>query len=284
MNPLIHPTAIVHPSASIDPTASVGAYCVIGAEVTVGPRTVLHNHVTILGPTSVGADNEVYPYAVLGAEPQDLKYRGQRTALVIGDRNKIREHATIHRGTELGGEVTRIGSDCLIMVGVHIAHDCTIEDQVVIANGTMLGGHCRVEFGVGIGGGVGVHHYTTIGTLSFVGGFSRISHDVPPFLVVEGDPAIPRKINTTALVRRKWDVSEVERLRYAFRLIFRQPELPAADAIDALRQEPGQQPSVLRLCDFLESMQAGLHGRQLERQRGGESRQVPEPRQNLFDT
>lgn len=258
----IHPTAIIHPGADVHPTVSVGPYCVIGDKVRIGPRTVLNNHVTILGPTVVGADCAVYPYAVLGAEPQDLKYAGGETTLVIGDRTRIREHATIHRGTELGGGRTVIGCDCLIMVGVHVAHDCTIEDQVVLANGTMLGGHCLVEFGAALGGGVGVHHFTTVGTLAFVGGMARVAKDVPPYLVVEGVPAEPRKVNTTALVRRRWPPEDIERLRAAFKLIFRDEGVPAMLAIEALRMDPAQIQPVHRLCDFLERAQVGIHGRQ----------------------
>lgn len=272
----IHPTAVIHPGAVIDRTARVGAYCVIGDRVRIGPGTVLHNHVTLIGPCTIGADNEVFSYAVLGAEPQDLKHKGRETDLVIGDRNKIREHVTIHRGTELGGERTIIGNDCLIMVGVHIAHDCRIDDQVVIANGTMLGGHCHVEFGAGIGGGVGIHHFATIGTLAFVGGFSRITLDVPPFTVVEGNPAQPRKINSLALVRRQYPQATIEALRQAFRLLFRLQELPAVEALAALRSESDQTSEVLRLCDFVERMHTGNHGRQLEAKRLSDSWTSPQ--------
>jgi UDP-N-acetylglucosamine acyltransferase len=268
----VHPTAIVHPRARLGEGVEVGPYCVIGAEVRIGARTVLHNHVTVQGPTEIGADNTVYPYAVLGAEPQDLKYRGGLTTLVIGDRNRIREHVTIHRGTEVGGNRTVIGSGCMIMVGCHIAHDCVIEDGVVMANGCMLGGHCLVEQGAVLGGGVGVHHFTTIGTLAFVGGMARVTKDVPPYVVVEGTPAEPRKINTTALVRRRWAMEDVERLRAAFRRIFRDPSVPAAEAIESLRSAPGQIRPVLNLCDFVERVQFGVNGRQLERDRTADER------------
>lgn len=264
MKPRIHPTAVIHARAELDSSVEVGPYCVIGAGVRLGPGNILQNHVTVLGPTTLGRSNTVYPYAVLGAEPQDLKFQGAGTELVIGDRNKIREHATIHRGTEMGGYRTVIGSDCLIMVGVHIAHDCVIEDQVNIANSCMLGGHCLVEFGAGLGGGAGVHHFTTIGTLSFVGGMARVTKDVPPYLVVEGNPAEARKVNTTALVRRHRPAAEVERLRSAFKLIYRDHETPVQLAIDALRARPAQFDSVLRLCDFIERTQLGVHGRHRE--------------------
>ncbi|MDX2115657.1 MAG: acyl-ACP--UDP-N-acetylglucosamine O-acyltransferase [Planctomycetota bacterium] len=270
----IHPTAVVDPKAHIDPTAEIGAYCVVGPGVVIGPGTALHNHVTVMGPTRIGRDNLIYPYAVLGAEPQDLKYRGTDTTLLIGDRNRIREQVTIHRGTEMGGGKTTIGSDCMLMVGVHVAHDCTIDNEVVIANGTMLGGHCHVELGAVIAGGAGIHHFTTVGTMSFVGGMARIVKDVPPYLVVEGAPAEPRKVNTTALVRRHWPAEDIERLRQAYRLIFRTPEIPALVAIESLRHQPDQIPAIHRLCDFLERAQLGVHGRQKEAARSPSERGV----------
>lgn len=257
----IHPTSVIHPRAELDSSVAVGPYCVIGEGVRIGAGTILQNHVTVQGPTTLGRDNVIYPYAVIGAEPQDLKYQGHDTELIVGDRNRVREHCTIHRGTELGGGRTTIGNDCLIMVGVHIAHDCVIEDEVVIANGVMLGGHCLVEFGSGIGGGVGVHHFTTIGTLSFVGGMARVAKDVPPYLVVEGSPAEPRKVNTTALVRRHWSPQDIERIRHAFKLIYRDSSTPVQLALELLRANPRQINPVLRLCSFIESTQSGVHGR-----------------------
>ena len=260
----VHPTAVIDPDADVDPSARIGPYCVIGAGVTIGAGCVLHNHVTVEGPTRLGDDNIVYPYAVLGAEPQDLKFRGAATELLIGERNRIREHVTIHRGTEVGGGRTLIGSDCLLMVGAHIAHDCVIEDQVVVANGAMLGGHTHVEFGATIAGGAGIHHFASIGRFAFVGGMARITKDVPPFLVVEGAPAEPRKVNTTALVRRGWDPVEIEAVRTAFKRLFRSQDQPMQAVMDELRSVPRQWPSVVRLCDFIERMQLGVHGRYRE--------------------
>jgi len=263
--PGVHPTAVIDPTAELGPGVRVGPYCVIGPKVTIGAGTVLHNHVSIEGPATIGEDNVIYPYAVLGAEPQDLKYRGGETELVIGDRNRIREHATLHRGTELGGGKTAVGSDCLIMVGAHIAHDCVIENEVVIANGSMLGGHCLVETGATIAGGAGIHHFTTIGQLSFVGGMARITKDVPPYIVVEGSPAEPRKLNTTALLRRGWAMEEVEQLRAAFKLLYRSADnTPMQAGIHRLRAEPNPGRGVLKLCDALEAMHLGVHGRRLE--------------------
>jgi len=267
LSALIHPTAVIHPSVELGEGVEIGPYCVIGAGVSLGRGTVLHNHVTVLGPATIGEMNVVYPYAVLGAEPQDLKYAGHDTSLTIGDRNKIREHVTIHRGTEFGGGLTRIGSDCLIMVGVHIAHDCHIEDEVVIANNSMLGGHCLIEQGATIAGGVGVHHFTTVSRLSFVAGMARVTRDVPPFSISEGSPAEPRKINTTALTRRNWPVEEVDALRLTFRKLLRSPELPFREAIDQLRDFQKTYPSVAELCRFVERAEDGVHGRYLESRR-----------------
>lgn len=261
--PRIHPSAVIDPSAEVHETASVGPYAVVGANVVIGPRTILHNHACVTGPTVIGADNVIYPFAVLGAEPQDLKFHGEHSELIIGDRNRFREHVTIHRGTEIGGGKTVIGSDCLIMVGAHIAHDCVVEDQVVIANSVMLGGHCLIEFGATIAGGAGVHHFTTVGPLSFVGGLARITKDVPPYLVVEGSPAEPRKVNTTALIRRQWAPEEIEAVRSAFKQLFRGDE-PMSITMQRLRANPGVTSAVTRLCDYLERMQLGVHGRYRE--------------------
>ena len=268
MTATIHPTAIVHPTTTVDHDAIIGPYCVIGPDCSIGRGAVLQSHVTVERNTAIGRDVVVFPFAVLGGEPQDLKYKGGPTRLIIGDRTRIREHATLHRGTELGGGKTTVGTDCLIMVGVHIAHDCEVHDEVVIANGSMLGGHCRVETGVGIGGGAGVHHFTTIGTLAFVAGMARINRDVPPYTVVEGTPAEPRKINTTALARRKWPQEEIESLREAFRLIFfRESAGTMRDTLDDLRARPHQHASVTHLCDFIERMHFGIHGRSMESSR-----------------
>lgn len=262
----IHPTAIVHSKAELGEAVIIGPYAVVGQGVTIGNGTILHNHVTIQGPTTLGSDNEVFPYAVLGAEPQDLKYEGLDTALVIGDRNKIREHATIHRGTEIAGGTTIIGSDCLIMVAVHIAHDCVIGDEVIIANNTMLGGHCLIEHGAIIAGGVGIHHYTTVGTLAFVGGMSRVTRDVPPFTLVEGQPAEVRKLNTTAFTRRRWAPERVEALKSVYRELFRADESAAmSDAIAQLRATTELNTDAHRLINALEASQAGTYGRALDK-------------------
>lgn len=264
-----HPTSVVDRRAELGEGVEIGAYSVVHAGAVLGPGCVLHNHVTVYGGVRMGRENVVYPHAVLGADPQDRKYLGGPTALVIGDRNKFREQVTVHRGTESGGGVTRVGSDGLFMVGSHIAHDCEIEDRVVIANGTMLGGHCLVECGAGIGGGVGVHHFTTIGTLSFVGGMSRVVKDVPPFVVVEGAPAEPRKVNTTGLARAGWTAPEMDQMREAYRRLFEEGT-PASEVIASLRASAGCTSHVLRLCEALERAHRGVYGRWREAAARGE--------------
>lgn len=260
-SPHVHPTAVVDDTAELGVGVRIGPYCVVGARVRIGAGTTLHNHVTVQSGTSLGEGNVVYPYAVLGAEPQDRKYSGGETRLEIGDRNRIREHATIHRGTEVGGGRTVIGNDCLLMVGVHVAHDCVLEDEVVVANGAMMGGHCLVEYGATIAGGAGVHHFASIGRLAFIGGMARITKDVPPYLVVEGNPAEPRKVNTTALVRRGWPSEEIEALRRAFKKLFRNHDEPMQAAMERLRADLSAPASVIKLCDALEASQLGVHGR-----------------------
>lgn len=266
MGTRVHPTAVVDRRAELGEGVEVGAFCVVYAGARLGAGCVLHNHVTVHAGVSTGEGCVFSPWCVLGGEPQDLKYQGGETTLEIGAGTKVREHATLHRGTELGGGVTRVGARCLIMVGAHVAHDCILEDEVVLANSVMLGGHCLVEFGAGIGGGAGLHHFVTVGTLSFVGGMSRVTRDVPPYTVVEGNPAEVRRVNSTALARRGWGAEKSERMRDAYRALFG-GESPASEAIARLRAGERPDVEVLRLCEFLERMEAGTYGRWREAQR-----------------
>lgn len=261
---IIHPTAIVDPTAEFAESVRIGPYCVIGPLVRLAAGTALHNHVTIQSHTTLGEDNEIYPFAVLGADPQDRKYRGEEASCIIGDRNRIREHVTIHRGTRNGGGLTVIGSDNLIMVAAHIAHDCHLESHATIANQVMLAGHVRVEDGANIGGGVGVHHYVTVGTCSFVGGLARITKDVPPFMIVEGNPAEVRAVNSIALNRWAYDPAHIEAIKDAYRRLFRDNDLAMHDKLTELRRDYGHVPAIGRLCDALAATANGVHGRARE--------------------
>lgn len=216
----IHPTAIVDASAELDDDVVIGPYCVVGPNVTIGRGTCLHNHVSITGPTTIGRDNIFYPFSVIGADPQDLKFFGEHAVCLIGDRNVIREHVTIHRGTRNGGGVTRVGNDNLLMVSAHIAHDCSVGSHCVIANQVMVAGHVVIEDYVNIGGGVGIHHFVTVHQFAFIGGLTRIKKDIPPFMVIDGDPAEVRGVNVVGLTRRRFSPDEINALKDACKRLF----------------------------------------------------------------
>lgn len=260
----IHPTTIVDPSAEIADSVEIGPYCVIGPDVTVGAGTILHNHVTVQALTTIGEENIFYPYSVIGADPQDRKYHGERAVCIIGDRNAIREHVTIHRGTGNGGAVTRLGNDNLIMVAAHIAHDCWLGNEICVANQVMLAGHVRIEDGANIGGGAGVHHFATVGACAFVGGLARITKDVPPFTIVEGNPAEVRAINTIAMMRRGFAAEHIDAMKVAFKRLFRDNGAAMYEKIAELRQVYAEVPPVVRLCDALAASAIGVHGRARE--------------------
>ncbi len=262
--PIIHPTAIIDPSAHLADTAEIGPYCVVGPDVRIGDRTVLYNHVTIAALTTIGEDNVFYPFTVIGADPQDRKFRGEPTTCVIGDRNAIREHVTIHRGTANGGGVTSLGSDNLIMVAVHVAHDCQLHNNVVIANQVMLAGHVVIQDGANIGGGAGLHHFTTVGRCAFVGGLARISKDVPPYMIVEGNPAEVRAVNSIAMTRFGYSAEHIEAVKEAFKRLYRDNGAPMQEKISELRKQYGTVPAVVELCDALRAMSDGVHGRAME--------------------
>lgn len=268
----IHPTAVVHPAATLGAGVEVGPYCQVGPEVSLGDGTVLHNHVTIQALTTIGARNVVYPYAVLGADPQDRKWRGERATCEIGDGNIIREHVTVHRGTANGGGVTLLGDENLIMVAAHIAHDCRLGDHTTIANQVMLAGHVCVEDHANIGGGAGVHHFATVGRCAFVGGLARISKDVPPFMIVEGNPAEPRAINAIAMARHGYSSEHIEVMKDAFKRLYRDNHATVAEKVEALRRDYATVIPVITLCDALAATAGGIHGRARELERADDKR------------
>jgi len=271
----VHPTAIIDPTAVIHDEAVVGAYCVIGPTVSIGSGTVLHNQVTVQRDTTIGANNVIYPFAVVGIDPQDRKFRGETTTLVIGDGNTIREHVTIHRGTANGGGETRIGDNNLLMVAVHIAHDCIIGNECTIANQAMLAGHIRVEDGANIGGGVGIHHFATIGTCAFVGAMARIPKDVPPFMLVEGNPAEVRATNVIGMMRRGLATDHIEAIKDAHKRLYRDNGAPMAEKLVELKRRYAEVPAVIQLCDALAASANGVHGRSMESRRPDNKRDNP---------
>ena len=261
----IHPTAVIDSTAEIAESAIIGPYCVIGKNVKIGDNTSLLNHVTVQCNTKIGDNNNIYPYAVIGGDPQDKKYKGEFTELIIGDRNQIREHVTIHRGTEQGGGQTIIGSDNLLMVGSHIAHDCILEDSIVIANQVMLAGHVTVEDGATIGGGAGINQFSRIGRCSYIGGLARITRDVPPFMIVEGSPAEVRAVNVVSMSRRHYPEKEVDAIKEAFRRLFKDNGGSQNAQMESLISEFGQYDSVQHLCKAIAASSEGRHGRSNEK-------------------
>jgi UDP-N-acetylglucosamine acyltransferase len=263
---LISPTAVVDPRAHLADDVVVGPYSVIGPDVTIGAGTRIDNHVTITGHTFLGAHNHVLPNAVIGAEPQDLSYRGSPTRVTIGDHNVIREGVTINRATEKEDGFTTIGSHCYLMAACHVAHDCKLGDRVIIANGSLLGGHVHIHDDATLSGGIGVHHYTTIGSFSFISGISRVLHDVPPFMLVEGIPTRPRCINIVALKRNDFPADVIRALAEAHRLIYR-AKVGLDHARELLRAAGSLYPAVNHLLSFIQNQQEGRHGRGRERRR-----------------
>ncbi|PLS67972.1 MAG: acyl-[acyl-carrier-protein]--UDP-N-acetylglucosamine O-acyltransferase [Cyanobacteria bacterium M5B4] len=244
---LIHPTAQIHPRAEIHPSVTIGAYAVIGERVTIGEHTQIGAHVVIDGWTEIGARNKIFSGAVIGTEPQDLKYDGSTTLVTIGDDNLIREYVTINRAT-FAGESTIIGNHNLLMAYVHVGHNCVIQDRVVIANSVALSGHVMIESRARISGVLGVHQFVHIGQLAMVGGMSRIERDVPPFMTVEGNPARVRAINRIGLERAGLAEETIAQIKSAFRTLYRQG-LTLKEALEQL--ETATNPYVRHLHDFL---------------------------------
>lgn len=266
MATLIADTACVDPRAELADDVEIGPYCVIGPDVRIGRGTRLISHVSVMGVTSLGEGNVVSPFAVLGGDPQDNSYRGSPTRVEIGDNNVLREGVTINRATEKEDGVTRLGNDCLLMANAHIAHDCKVGDRVTLANNVMLGGHIHVESFASLSGGVAVHHYVTIGGYSFVGGMSRIYHDVPPFMLVEGNPSKVRCINIVGLRRNGIGEASIDALHEAHRLVYR-AKLGPDRAAEVLASHNHISLEVERLLAFIRAQQEGKHGRARERDR-----------------
>jgi UDP-N-acetylglucosamine acyltransferase len=216
----IHSTAIIAPAARLASDVIVGPYCVIGARVELGPGVRLDSHIVVEGRTTVGAGTHIFPFASIGHEPQDLKYRGEDSALEVGCRNTIREYVTINPGTTGGGMITRVGDDCLLMAGTHIAHDCLIADHVIMANNTILGGHVIVEDYAFLGGVCAVHQFVRIGRHAMIGGMSGVERDVIPYGQVMGDRARLTGLNIIGMQRRGFSREDINALRSAYQRLF----------------------------------------------------------------
>ncbi len=290
MSATIHPTAIVGAGATIGREVEIGPYSVIGPHVVLGDGCKLHHHVTVEGYTTLGEGCEVYPQAVLGMAPQDLKYAGEKTALEIGQGNIFREMVTVHPGTANGGGVTRIGDGNLFLIGVHIAHDCQIGSRCILANFVQFAGHCLVEDQVNIGGHSAVHHFVSIGKHAFIGGMTRVSSDVPPFMIVvaaRGSRAEVRMVNGVGLQRSGYSHQDIGALKTAYLKLFarraRQSGVGIRERVQALLDAEQLNPHVEYLCRYLmRSFAHGRHGRYLESLRADPvHRETWKPRANF---
>jgi len=254
----VHPAAIVDPRAHIAETADIGPYCIIGADVEIGAGTRLMGHVYIEGPTRIGEGNTFYPYSSVGAAPQDLKYKGERSETSIGNRNRIREFVTIHRGTEGGGMVTRVGDDNLLMAYVHVAHDVQVGSHVVLSNAATLGGHVMVGDWAWVGASTGVHQFCRVGRHAIVGGYSVITQDVLPYsnTVSERESRV-FGANRTGLERRGFAAERIEELQKALRLLTR-AGLNTSQAVERIQQEIAPSPELAELLAFIAESERGF--------------------------
>ena len=254
----IHPTAIIDPGARIAESAEIGPYCIIGAEVEIGPRTRLMANLYIEGPTWIGEDNVFYPFSSVGVASQDRKYKGERAETRIGDRNKIREFVTIHRGTEGGGLLTTIGSDCLLMTYSHVAHDCRIGDQVILGNSVGLAGHVIIEDWVDVAPFSGVHQFCRIGRHAFIGPYSVVKQDVMPYSLTSSKPELGVfGANNIGLGRRGFAPATIEALQTAIRILTR-AQLNTSQAIERIQAEVTGCAEVDELVAFIRASERGV--------------------------
>jgi UDP-N-acetylglucosamine acyltransferase len=266
MATIIAHTAVVDPRAELDDEVRIGHHCVIGPNAKIGYGTRLENNVTITGHCVIGRNNHLFPGVVIGAEPQDLSYKGSPTQVIIGDGNVFRESVTVNRATEKEDGITSVGNNCYLMTCSHVAHDCKVGDRVIMANNVMLGGHVHVYHDATLSGGAAVHHYASIGCYSFVSGLSRVLHDVPPYMLVEGFPARPRTVNVVALKRKNFSNEAIKTLMEAYRLLYRS-RVGMEHAREILSGGKPLLPEVQVLFDFIGDSQLGRHGRGRDRRK-----------------
>lgn len=254
---MIHPTAIIAPGAQLAENLSIGPYAVIGAHVRIDSGTSIGAHAVIEGRTTIGRDNQIFQFAAIGAIPQDLKYHGEESTLVIGDRNKIREFTTLHLGTEEGGGETRVGDDNLFMAYSHVAHDCRVGNHVILANGATLAGHVEINDCAILGGLSAVHQFTRIGAHVMASGGSMIAQDIPPYCIAQGDRAQVVGLNLVGLKRQGFSADLLRSIKQAYKLVFRS-NLKLEDAIKTIESSLETTPELHVFIDFLKNSVRGL--------------------------
>ena len=253
----IHPSAVVSARAEIGRDCFIGPYCVVGDEVVLGARVRLESHVVIDGRTHIGDDTHVYPFVSVGLASQDLKYRGEPSETRIGQRNRIREFVTVHRGTEGGGMLTEVGDDCLLMAQAHVAHDCRIGNRVIMANAATLAGHVEVFDGANIGAYSGVHQFCRVGREAYVGGYSVVVKDALPFALTVGNHARCYGLNVTGMRRRGYAREATQSLHHAFHLLL-SSRLNTTQALERIREELKDSPVVDELVRFIDTSERGV--------------------------
>jgi len=257
MPSFVHETAIVSANAKIGADCYIGAFSTVGDEVILGDRVRLESHVVVDGNTRIGSETHVFPFVSIGLAPQDLKYGGEPTAVKIGERNNIREFVTVHRGTAGGGGLTKIGSDCLLMAQAHVAHDCKIGDHVIMANAATLAGHVEIADRANVGAYSGVHQFCRIGFEAFVGGYSVVVKDAPPFAIIQGNHAKCFGLNRVGMRRRGYSKETIEKLNHAYHL-FLSSKLNTTQAVEKMRLEIADCKEVEMLIEFIETSKRGV--------------------------
>lgn len=253
----VHPTAVVASGAALDDAVEIGPYAIIGAETRIGARTVVGSHSVIEGAVDIGPDCRIGSHVVIGAPPQDLKYRGEPTRVVIGERTVVREFATVHRASAGGHGVTVVGPDCFLMAYAHVAHDCQLAEGVIMANQATLGGHVEVGRYAIISGLTALHQFVRIGEYAFVGGCSGVNQDIPPYVRVHGTPAKPLGLNALGLRRHGFSDDAIHALKEAYRIAFLS-DLNTSQGLERMEKELPSSPEVQRFIDFIKRSQRGI--------------------------
>ncbi len=253
----IHPSAIVDPKAQVDPSVTIGPYTTIGAHVKIGKDTQIGSHVVIDGWTEIGEGNKIFPFASIGMEPQDLKFKDEKTFVKIGSHNVVREYVTIHRGTGTGGGTTTIGDHAYLMAYVHVAHDCKVGNKVIMANAATLAGCIDIGDHAILGGLVAVHQFVRVGSYAMIGGCSAVAQDVPPYVTVAGNHAKLYGLNSVGLKRHGFSNDQIRKLKAVYKLLFRSG-MPQREAIKQGREQWGDVSEVAQFLAFIENSKRGV--------------------------
>jgi UDP-N-acetylglucosamine acyltransferase len=257
MDATIHPTAVVEAGAELGADVEIGPYAYVGRSVVLGARTRLHHHASVEGNTVIGVEGEIFPYACIGGKSQDLKYKGGNPGLRIGDRNVFREYVTVHCATN-DGDVTRVGSDNVLLGACHVAHDCVLGDHIVMSNGVMVAGHVVIEDHVVVGGYGGIHQFCRLGSFAMLSATAKLVHDLPPYFIADGTPAEVRAINRVGLERNGFGPEQIERVKQIYRILYREG-LNRSQALEKLASNPHVgSDEFQRVLNFAKSSERGL--------------------------